>query len=111
MREALIEQAYSLIRSWCEVVVEAELLQNVTQRYQAHVMMTALPKIKGEHLETAVSKILPIFEKACRIMEGHSQPLETLAVRPPLSELKQDWEDLQTARQEYLDADNTAADP
>ena len=111
VREALIEQAYSLIRSWCEVVVEAELLQNVTQRYQAHVMMTALPKIKGEHLETAVSKILPIFEKACRIMEGHSQPLETLAVRPPLSELKKDWEDLQAARQEYLDADNTAADP
>ena len=104
VREALIEQAYSLIRSWCEVVVEAELLQNVTQRYQAHVMMTALPKIKGEHLETAVSKILPIFEKACRIMEGHSQPLETLAVRPPLSELKQDWERLQMARQDYLDA-------
>ena len=105
VREALIEQAYSLIRSWCEVVVEAELLQNVTQRYQAHVMMTALPKIKGAHLGVAVGKILPIFEKACRVMEGHSQPLETLAVRPALSELREDWAALQAARQEYADAE------
>jgi hypothetical protein len=104
VRDALIEQAYSLIRSWSEVVVEMELLQGVTQRYQAHVMMTALSKIKGEHLAVAVSKIVPIFEKACRVMEGHSQPLETLAVRPSLSELKQDWQDLQAARQEYFDA-------
>ena len=105
VRDALIEQAYSLIRSWSEVVVETELLQGVTQRYQAHVMMTALSKIKGEHLAAAVAKIVPIFEKACRVMEGHSQPLETLAVRPALSELKQDWQDLQAARQEYLDAE------
>ena len=104
IREALIEQTYSLMRSWCEVVVESELLQNVTQRYQPHVMMSALPKIKGDHLATTITKIMPIFEKACRIMEGHSQPLETLAVRPPLSELETDWQSLQAARQEYLDA-------
>ena len=104
VRDALIEQAYSLVRSWCEVVVETELLAGVTQRYQAHVMMTALPKIKGEHLSLAVDQILPLFQKACRVMEGHSQPLETLAVRPSLSEFKQDWSDLQTARQTYKDA-------
>jgi hypothetical protein len=103
--DAIVMQAYSWIRSWCEVVVETELLQGVTQRYQAHVMMTALPNIKTAHLPHAISVILPIFEKACRVTEGHSQPLETLAVRPSLSDLKADWEQLQEARKAYREAE------
>jgi ABC-type transport system involved in cytochrome c biogenesis ATPase subunit len=101
-REALIERAYGLIRAWCEVVVEVELLAGVTQRYQPNVMMTALDKIKADRLSDAVGVILPIFEKACRIMEGHSQPLETLGIRPTLERLKKDWADLQTARDKYV---------
>jgi hypothetical protein len=103
-REALIQSAYSWIRSWSEVVSETELLGGVTQRYQAHVMMTALPNIKVEHLPAAIGVILPIFQRACRVTEGHSQPLETLAVRPSLADLKQDWEKLQAARKAYQDA-------
>ncbi|MEJ7784454.1 MAG: AAA family ATPase [Solirubrobacteraceae bacterium] len=103
-RNALVENAYSVIRAWCEVLVEKELLAGVTQRYQANVMMTALPSIKGAHLGAAVEAIIPVFEKACRVMEGHSQPLDTLGVRPSLSELKEDWAALQNARQEYQDA-------
>jgi ABC-type transport system involved in cytochrome c biogenesis ATPase subunit len=101
-REAVIERSYGLIRAWCEVVVEVELLAGVTQRYQPNVMMTALDKIKADRLSDAVGVILPIFEKACRIMEGHSQPLETLGVRPTLEELRKDWAELQVARDKYV---------
>ncbi len=98
---ALVEKAYSWIRAWCEVVVEQELLGGVTQRYQPHVRMTCLPKIKGDKLGAAVSVILPIFEKACRVTEAHSQPLETLGIRPKLEELKTDWQSIKEARSEY----------
>jgi hypothetical protein len=101
-RQALIETAYSKIRSWCEIVVEIELLQGVTQRYQANVMMTRLPDIKADRLSAATEVITPIFSKACRIMDGHSQPLETLSVRPTLTELEQDWKDLRAARTAYI---------
>jgi hypothetical protein len=101
-QQALIESAYSKIRAWCEIVVEMELLQGVTQRYQANVMMTRLATIKADRLDAAISVIDPIFIKACRIMDGHSQPLETLSVRPTLAELEKDWADLQAARAAYL---------
>jgi ABC-type transport system involved in cytochrome c biogenesis ATPase subunit len=101
-QQALIESAYSKVRAWCEVVVEMELLQGVTQRYQANVMMTRLAGIKADRLDAAISVIDPIFLKACRIMDGHSQPLETLSVRPTLEEMEKDWADLQAARTAYL---------
>ena len=100
-REAFIEQAYSWMRSWCEVVVEQEVLQGVTQRYQANVMLTKLPQIRGDRLEVATSVIEPVYEKACRVMEGHSQPLETLSIRPSLSELEKDWADVTAALATY----------
>jgi len=99
---ALVEAAYGEIRSWCEVVVEQELLAGVTQRYQPNVAMTRLPQIKPEKFVAARDVILPLFEKACRIMTAHSQPLETLAVRPTLLELKTDWAAGHQARDAYL---------
>ena len=39
-RQALVESAYSVLRSWCETVTEQDLLCGVTQRYQPKVMMT-----------------------------------------------------------------------
>jgi hypothetical protein len=105
VQEALIESAYSTIRSWCETVVEMELLGGVTQRYQPNVMMTAIDKIKGERLSAAFGVIGPLFKKACRVTEAHSQPLETLSVRPTLSELEADWKSLQAARKAYAEAD------
>ena len=100
-REAFIEQAYRRMRSWCEVVVEQELLQGVAQRYQANVMLTKLPQIRGDRLEAATRIIQPVYAKACRVMEGHSQPLETLSVRPSLSELEKDWADVIAAVAAY----------
>jgi len=101
-QSALVESAYGEIRSWCEVVVEQELLAGVTQRYQPNVAMTKLSQIKPDKLVAARDVIFPLFEKACRIMTAHSQPLETLAIRPALAELKQDWTAAQQARDAYL---------
>ena len=100
-RDALIERGYSLIRTWCEAVAEQELLAGVTQRYQAQVRMTKLPQIKAERLGETISVILPVFEKACRLTDAHSQPLVTLGVRPTLEELKADWKTISEARDKY----------
>jgi hypothetical protein len=96
-----VEVAYEHIRTWCELVVEGDLLARVTQRYQPNVAMTNLQNIKPERLKAAIDVILPIFEKACRYIPGHSQPLETLSVRPTIEELTQDWERLQAAVKVY----------
>jgi hypothetical protein len=101
-QQALIEQAYSTIRAWCEVVTETELLAGVAQRYQPHIAMTKLSRINIDRLDAARCVIVPIFEKACRMTEAHSQPLETLGTRATLDELKDDWKKLQTAREHYI---------
>ncbi|MEM1334678.1 MAG: hypothetical protein AAGG08_14595 [Actinomycetota bacterium] len=69
-------------------------------------MMTAIDKIKGPHLADAFEVIGPIFKKACRVTEAHSQPLETLSVRPSPTDLETDWKSLQEARKAYLDAES-----
>ena len=99
---ALIEKGYEELRGACEVVVEKDLLKGVTERYRPNVRMTVLDQILGDRLPHAVEKIVPIFEKSCRVIASHSQPLVTLGVRPTLLELKDDWQALQDARKEYL---------
>jgi hypothetical protein len=101
-RAALVEKGYELLRSWCEAFVEQELLGSVTRRYQPNVMMTRLPEIKADRIPAARATVVPIFEKSCRMMGGHSQPLETLSVRPTLQELEDDWHSVQRARDAYL---------
>lgn len=101
-RSALIEKAYEDMRGVCEIIVEQDLLQNVTQRYQPNVMMTRLPGIRADRLPAAIAVVMPVFEKCCRYIASHSQPLETLNVRPSLDELEQDWAGLQAARSDYL---------
>jgi ABC-type multidrug transport system ATPase subunit len=65
-RAALVRTGYDWIRAWCEVFTETELLQSVTQRYQPHVRMTALPNIKPAALPAAIETVTRIFEAACR---------------------------------------------
>ena len=43
---ALVEKGYEYLRNICEVIVETELFQSVTGRYQANVRLTVLPNIK-----------------------------------------------------------------
>jgi hypothetical protein len=102
IREALIESAYSTIRAWTEVVVEQEVLARVVQRYEPNIMMTRLPAIDGAKLDVVKKVLMPLYDKACRIMEGHSQPLETLSVRPNLAELESEWAEAQAGRTAYI---------
>ena len=94
-RDALVRVGYGWIRSWCEVFTETELLQGVTQRYQPNVGMTKLSNIKTDKLGEIIPKVTEVFEEACRYIDGHSQPLVTLAVSPTLTGLEQHWADLQ----------------
>jgi AAA domain len=102
VQAALIEKGYELLRSYCEVFVEQELLQGVTQRYQPNVAMTRLQNINFARLEAAVAATNAIFEDSCRYIASHSQPMETLNVRPTLDTLKADWKKLQETREAYL---------
>jgi hypothetical protein len=101
---ALIEKAYEYLRNICELIVETELLQGVTRRYEPNVRMTSLPQIRFDRLQTAVSVINPVYDDSCRYIGSHSQPLETLNIRPTLDTLKEDWNKVQTARDAYLKA-------
>ena len=101
-REALLERGYDLIRKWCEAFAESELLQGVARRYEPNVRVGSLKNIKTDRLGAAIGVVVPLYDKASRMFGGHSQPLETLSVRPTLADLKTDWQALVNARGAYL---------
>jgi hypothetical protein len=65
--------------------------------------MTMLPNLKFDRLQAAVQVIYPIYEDCCRYIASHSQPLETLNLRPSLDQLRKDWDAVQKARAAYLE--------
>lgn len=97
-RAALIRTGYDWVRAWCEVFTEAEMLRGVTQRYQPNVGMTRLASINTEKLPELISTVTEVFERACRFIDGHSQPLVTLGVSPTLEGLEEDWATLQECK-------------
>ena len=101
-RAALVRTGYGWVRSWCEVFVECELLQEVTMRYQPNVKMTALARIKAKALPAAITTVTKVFGDACRYIDGHSQPLATQGVSPTLTGLEKDWAILQQCQKDYL---------
>ncbi len=100
-RNALIESAYSKLRSWCEAVAEQELLFGLSQRYRANIMVGNLRKIRFERLAAASEVICRVFDKACRVTDAHSHAMETLGTRPGLADLRMDWEEAQQAVADY----------
>jgi hypothetical protein len=100
-RAALVERAYDVLRSWCEVVVEQDVLCGVSQRFQPNVMMTKLPQIKADRLQKTSEIIFDVFEEACRVTDAHSQPLDTLTTPASLDRLKEDWKRVQEALHAY----------
>src|SRR5699024_8058668 len=84
-RDALVRQGYGLLRSWCEVFVENEVLRGVTKRYQPNVVMVKLGEIKIDRLSEIVPTVEEIFDLSCRYMDGHSQPMATLGVSATLT--------------------------
>jgi len=102
VRAALVEKGFEELRGACELVAEKDLLKGVTERYRPNVRMTVLDQIQADRLPAAISEIVPIFERACREIASHSQPLATLGVRATLEDLRQDWDALRQAREQYL---------
>ena len=91
VKAALVENGYDVLRGLCEVIVEHEMFKGVVQRYTPNVMMTKVDKINVGKLQESILIVMPIFEKACRYVAAHSQPIETQGIRPTLDELKVDY--------------------
>jgi hypothetical protein len=102
IQDALIKEAYDLLRAWCEAFVEQELLQNVTQRYRHNIMMTKLSKIDAARLGPAVAAIQTLFARACDRMTGHSHAAEKMSTKPTVAEFQEDWDRAKAARSAYL---------
>jgi hypothetical protein len=102
VRAALVEKGFEELRGACELVAEKDLLKGVTERYRPNVRMTVLDQIRSERLPAAIAAIVPIFERACREIASHSQPLVTLGVRATLDDLRREWNALRQAREQYL---------
>jgi energy-coupling factor transporter ATP-binding protein EcfA2 len=101
IRSALVEKGYEELRAFCEIVVEQEMLKGVVQRYVPNIMMTKLDKINVSKFQEGMAAIVPVFEKSCRYIASHSQPIETQSIRPTLDELKADYETVLKARQPH----------
>ena len=101
IRAAIVEKGYEELRGLCEIIVEHEMLKGVVQRYAPNVMMTKVEKINVAKLQESMSAIMPVFEKACRYIASHSQPIETQGIRPGLDELKADYEAVVKAREPH----------
>lgn len=95
VKEAFIEKAYEDLRGACEIVVEQDLLQRVVQSYSPNVMVGNLRAIKVTELPAGIEKVNDIFERCCRFIGSHKQPLETLSVRPTLEGIEEDWRVIQ----------------
>jgi energy-coupling factor transporter ATP-binding protein EcfA2 len=96
-----VEVIYEHIRSACEVFVEQELLFKLSERFLPNLKMTVLGRIKYDKLQPAANVTLEVFERACRYIPGHSQPLETLSIVPTLAEAEKDWNKLLEAKKIY----------
>ena len=101
IKAALVEKGYEELRGFCEIVVEHEMFKGVVQRYAPNVMMTKLDQINVGNLQESMAAITPIFEKCCRYIASHSQPLETQGIRPTLDELKADYDAVLKAREPH----------
>ena len=101
IKAALVEKGYEELRGLCEIVVEHEMFKGVVQRYAPNVMMTKLDQINVGKLQESMAAITPIFEKCCRYVASHSQPLETQGIRPTLDELKADYDAVLKAREPH----------
>jgi hypothetical protein len=101
VKAALVEKGYEELRGLCEFIVEQEMLKGVTQRYAPNVMMTKLDKINVAKLQDSITAMMPVFEKACRYIASHSQPMETQGIRPTLDELKNDYNMVRKAREPH----------
>lgn len=101
IKAALVEKGCEELRALCEIVVEHEMFKGVVQRYAPNVMLRKLDRINVGRLKDGMAAIVPVFEKSCRYIASHSQPIETRGIRPTLDELKADYKTVLEARQPH----------
>ena len=101
IKAALVEKGYEYLRNLSEIVVEHEMLKGVVQRYAPNIMMTKLQQINVHELHDSMKAVIPVYDKSCRYIGSHSQPVETQGIRPTLDELKADFEALLGAREHH----------
>jgi len=65
------------------------------------VRLDSLKVGDGVKLQESMAAIVPVFEKWCRYVASHSQPLETQGIRPTLDELKADYDTVLKAREPH----------
>ncbi len=101
VKDALVEKGYEYLRNLCELVVEQDMFKGVVRRYEPNIRMTTLESIQLDSLQSSIGAIVPIFEKCCRYIASHSQPIETQGIRPTLQELKADYTMVNDAREAH----------
>ena len=97
----LIGEAYSLMRSWCEVFVEQEMFKGVTQRFRRNVRMTSLPKVRVDRLADAIEVISEMFDEISGYISGHSQAFRQSGTKPTEGQLARDWSRLKKVVEHY----------
>lgn len=88
--ERTLQITYSDIRTWCELMVEEGFLKCIIRRYEPNIRFSSVPKINGEFINY-LPNVTKLFEKSCRYMTGHSQPTETLNIKPTREEFVNDY--------------------
>lgn len=88
--ERTLQVTYSDIRTWCELIVEEGFLCGIIRRYEPNVRFTMVPQINPDFV-SELPKVHLLYEKACRYMTGHSQPIETLNTKPTREEFREDF--------------------
>ena len=95
------EDGYGFLRSAIELCVEFEVFQGTIKRYQKNVALTSFMKVNGDKINAHKDKLNEIFERCCGFIKGHSNP-EEIHNDPTLAELKTDFEDFKTIRNEFI---------
>lgn len=98
--EEALKKVYADIRSWCELIVEEGFFKSVIRRYEPNVMFTMVKNIKGDFVEE-LSSVSELFEKSCRWMVGHSQPIESQHVRANKEAFNEDMKYIEQIYEQY----------
>lgn len=88
--EEALKKVYSDIRTWCELVVEEGFFKSVIRRYEPNIRFTKVKDIKNDFVED-LKKVSDLFEKSCRWMAGHSQPIGTQYNKPTVKDFIEDY--------------------
>ncbi|MEK4871230.1 AAA family ATPase [Niallia sp. FSL W8-1348] len=86
-----ISLAYTEIRTWCELIVEEGFFKSIIRRYEPNIRFTKLSDIDGSFIYE-LETVTDLFNRSCRWMIGHSQPIETLHSKPNREDFFEDFD-------------------